>query len=162
MTRDEVLKRLQQEHANLIAALGGIPHDVMVTQPVVDWWTLKDLLGHIAMWEQVALKFISEYLQDGLPKPLGLKDDAALDTYNKRGAALRRDWPLARARDEFEATFRDLVAAVAPLSDSRLNAPLPAPWPEGYTLESLIAINSYEHEPEHAAQIRQWKTENMR
>lgn len=157
LTRDEILKTLQQEHANLLTALAGVPDDVLVTRPVVEWWTLKDLLGHIATWEQVAIKFITEYQQDGLPKMLGLSDDAAVDAYNKRAAALRRDWPLARVRAEFDAAFRDLIVAVEPLSNTQLNAPLPAPWPEGHNLEKLIAINSYEHAREHVEQIRKWR-----
>jgi ABC-type amino acid transport substrate-binding protein len=96
MTRDEILKTLKQQHAELLATLEGIPDAVMVMRPVIDWWTAKDLLGHIAMWEQVAIKFIVEYKQDGLPKTLGLNSDAAVDAYNKRGAGLRRDWSRAR------------------------------------------------------------------
>lgn len=157
MTRDEILKTLQQEHANLLTALADIPDDVLATQPVVDWWTLKDVQGHIAMWERVGIKFVADYKQEGLPKMLWLTDDAAVDAHNKREAALRRDWPRARVCAEFDAAFRDMVAAVESLSDADLNAQLPAPWPEGYNLEKLIAINSYEHAREHVEQIRKWR-----
>jgi hypothetical protein len=157
MTRDEVLNQLRQTHADLVAAFAGIPDDVMTTQPVVDWWTLKDVLGHVAMWQQVAIKFIVEFQRGGVPTPLGLADDAALDAYNKRGAALRRDWSLARARAEFDTSFRDLVAAVEPLSDANLNQPLAPPWSEGRNLAYLIAVNSYEHAPEHTEQIIKWR-----
>ncbi len=160
MTRDEVLNQLRQTHADLVAALAGVPDDAMTTQPVVDWWTPKDVLGHVAMWRQVAIKFIDEYLRDGMPVSLGLNDDAALDAYNKRGAALRRDWTLARVRAEFDASFHNLVAAVEKLSDAQLNAPLSAPWENGVTLERLIAWNSYEHDPEHTAQIKKWRAGN--
>ncbi len=157
MTRDELLNRVRQSHADLAAALADIPDDVMMTRPVVDWWTLKDVMGHVAMWERVAVQFAEEYRRDGKPAPLGLKDDAAVDEYNKRGAALRRDYSLARVRAEFDAALRDLVAAVEPLSDAQLNAPLPAPWSDGVTLERLIAWNSYEHTPEHVDQIARWR-----
>ncbi len=102
MTRAEILAQINQAHANLVAAFAGIPDDVMTTTPVVDWWTLKDVLGHVAMWQQVAIKFIDEFQRGEVPTQLGFADDAALDVYNKRGAALRRDWSLARARAEFD------------------------------------------------------------
>jgi hypothetical protein len=92
-----------------------------------------------------------------MPVSLGLNDDAVLDAYNKRGAALRRDYPLTRVRAELDAALRDLVAAVESLSDAQLNTPLPAPWDNGVTLERLIAWNSYEHTPEHIEQISQWR-----
>ncbi len=160
MTRAEILAQINQAHANLVAAFAGIPDDVMTTQPVIDWWTLKDVLGHIAMWQQVAIQFIDEFQRGGVPTPLGLADDDALDAYNKRGAALRRDWSLARARAEFDTSFRDLVAAVEPLSDANLNQPLPPPWSEGRNLAYLIAVNSYEHAPEHTEQIVKWRVEH--
>lgn len=159
MTRDEILDQIKQAHASLAAALEDIPDDVMTTRPVVDWWTPKDVLGHVAMWRRVAIQFIDEYRRDGVPVPLGLNDDAAIDAYNKRGAAQRRDYTLARVRAEFDASLRDLIAAVEQLSDADLSQPLPPPWNEGITLERLIAVNSYEHEPEHVDQIHRWQKE---
>ncbi len=159
MTHDEILNSIEQTHANLISVLDGIPEDVITTRPVVDWWTLKDVMGHMTMWRRVAIQFIDEYRRNGVPVPIGMNDDAAIEAYNKRGAALRRDYTLARMRAEFDASHRDLIAAVEKLSDAELTKPLPAPWDVGTTLEYLIAINSYEHEPEHLAQINQWRKE---
>ena len=75
MTRAEILKTIKEQHAQLLAALEGIPEETIVKRPLVEWWTIKDLLGHIAMWEQVAIKFIAEYKQDGVPQMLGMNDD---------------------------------------------------------------------------------------
>jgi hypothetical protein len=157
MTCDEILNSLRQTHTHLAAALAGIPDEVLATQPVIDWWTLKDVMGHIAMWERVAIQFVEDYRRDGMPVSLGLNDDAAVDAYNKRGAALRRDYPLARVRAELDAALRDLAAAVESLSDAQLNTPLSAPWGDGVTLERLVAWNSYEHTPEHIEQIARWR-----
>jgi hypothetical protein len=152
MNRNEIVQAIKEQHAELSAALDGMPEEKL-GRPLVDWWTIKDLLGHVTMWEQVALKFIREYKQDGAPKQLGIKDDADLDRRNKRGVAMRRDLPFARVREELEATYRDLVAAIESLSDADLAKPLPPPWGEGATLDRLIAVNSYQHVPEHVAQI---------
>ena len=155
VTRDQVLEKLEQSRASLLAAVADIPEEVMQTQAVVEPWTVKDLLGHIALWQQVAIQFIRDYRASGSPISLGLQDDAAVDEYNQRGAALRRDWPLERVRAELDETQRELTAAVQALTDEDLSKPLPAPWPSATTLERLIAINSYAHEPEHVEQIRQ-------
>ena len=158
MTRAEILKTIKEQHTQLLAALEGIPEETIVKRPVVGWWTIKDLLGHIAMWEQVAIQFIAEYKQDGLPKMLGANDDAAIDAINKREAAIRRDWSRARVRAELDAAHRDLRAAIETLSDADWAKQLPAPWGQGDNLEKLIAINSYQHNPEHIEQIKQWRT----
>ncbi len=159
MTRDEVLQALERDRAQLQAALEGLDDQLMMTEPVVGEWTIKDLLGHMAMWHQVALQFIADYRQHRSPKSLGLKDDAAIDTYNRRAAARRRAWPLAQVGAELNTSYRDLAAAVTGLTDEQLNAPLPTPWESGTTLERLIAINSYEHDPEHMAQMNKWREE---
>ncbi len=157
MTRDEILTTLKEQHAELASILAGVPADAMTRQPIVEWWSVKDLMGHITLWQQVGIKFIQEYQQDGAPKMLGIKDDAALDAYNKRGVALRRDWTVERVRAEFDAACHDLVAAVESLSDADLSKPLPPPWDAGATLERLIAVNSHQHIPEHVEQISQWQ-----
>lgn len=157
MTRDEMLRALKQSHSSLLETIDGIPEDAIVTQPVTESWTIKDLLGHMAMWQQVALSFITDYRASGTPQSLGLENDAAVDTYNRRGADLRRDWSLARARAELEDAHRHLLSAVESLSDDDLHKALPAPWHSAATLEQLIAINSYEHDPEHIEQIKRWK-----
>jgi hypothetical protein len=159
MTRAEILKLLKEQHAELVAALAAIPHDAFAQTPYVEWWTLKDLMGHMTMWQQVAIQFVTEYRQDGSPKMLGIKDDDDLDRYNKRGVAMRRDLSLDAVRDELQATHRNLIAAVESLTDADLGKPLLPPWNEGATLERLIAVNSYQHAPEHLEQIIAFKSQ---
>ncbi len=161
MTRDEVLQALERDRAQLQAALEGLDHQVVTTVPVVGEWTIKDLLGHMAMWHQVALQFIADYKQTGLPKSLGFDDDAAVDAHNRREAERRREWSVAQVGAELDASYRELAAAVAGLNDKQLNAPLPAPWQNATTLERLIAINSYEHDPEHIGQMINWREERQ-
>jgi hypothetical protein len=157
MTRNEILQALEKDRADLQAALARVPDDVIETRRVAGDWTIKDLLGHIAMWQQVGVQFIAEYRADGLPKNLGLKDDAAIDAYNARGWEMRRDWTLTRTRVELDMAQRNLIAAVQSLTDQDLGKSLPPPWASGTTLEKLIAINSYAHDPEHVAQIAGWQ-----
>jgi uncharacterized protein (TIGR03083 family) len=160
MTRDEVLQALKRDRAQLQAALEGLDDDVMTTVPVIGEWTIKDVLGHMAMWHQVALQFIADYRKTGVPKSLGMYDDAAIDAHNRREAERRRPWPVAQVGAELDTSYRELEAAIAGLTNEQLNAPLPAPW-HNTTLERLIAINSYEHDPEHIGQMIKWREESQ-
>lgn len=152
MTRAEMIQTLQTCHTQLLELLEGTSEEILGKRPVVGWWTTKDLLGHIAMWEQVAIQFITEYQRDGMPQPLGMETDEQINAINKREVVRRRDWTLARVRAEFDATYCDLVAAIQSLRDEDFIQPLGGAWQDA-TLEKLIAINSYEHIPEHIAQI---------
>ena len=157
MTRDQIVQAIKDNHTQFLAAIAGLDDDALTKRPVIDWWTVKDVMGHISMWEQVGIQFVAEYKRDGLPKALGMDSDAAIDAHNKREAVVRRDWSLARVRAEFDAAHRDLIAAVETLRDADLTKQLPAPWEKGDTLEKLIAINSYQHNPEHIEQIKKWR-----
>lgn len=157
MTRDQVLESIKREHAAFLAAIDGIPPETIATEHVGGEWTIKDMLGHIAMWMNVANKFIEDYKSTGAPKSLGLGDDDAVQAYNARGWEARRGMPLARVREEFDAAYRELIAKVGTLGDVELNAPLPEPWGRDETLERLIAINSYAHNPEHTEQVLKWR-----
>ncbi|MBI5653174.1 MAG: DinB family protein [Chloroflexi bacterium] len=159
MTRDEILQTIKRAHENFLETIADIPDDIATTQRVIDWWTLKDVLGHISTWYLVARQFIREYARGNVPTPLGLgQSDDEIDRYNKRAAALRRDYSLARVRAELDAAYRDLIAAVEALSDADVSKQLPAPWDAGDNLEKLIAVNSYVHLPEHIDQINTWRS----
>jgi hypothetical protein len=159
VTRDEILDAIKREHEKFLEAIADIPDDVATTQHVIDWWTLKDVLGHISTWYLVARQFIREYVRGDVPVPLGIgQSDAEIDAYNKRAAAMRRDYSLARVRAELDAAYRDLIAATEALSDAGVSKQLSTPWGDGDNLEKLIAVNSYGHLPEHVEQIQQWKS----
>jgi hypothetical protein len=155
MTHDQVLKKIKKEHANLVASIHGISAEVISTQPIMNDWTIKDMLGHVALWYRVALTFVNEYVERGVPRMMSVTG-FSVDEFNERELKLRREWSLDFVINEFESAYQALLNAAEKLDDEQLNAQLAAPWEEGVTMERLIAVNSYEHEPEHTAQIKAW------
>lgn len=157
MTRDEIINAIRNQHVDFLSAIGGIPDDAMVNTLITEQWTIKDMMAHIAIWMRVAIKFIREFKADGVPKSLGLSDDDKLNAFNEQGFRARQDTPLPEVIEEFQLAYRELIEDIESLTDLELSQPLPAPWEEGDTLEKLIAINSYEHEPEHTLQVYTWR-----
>ena len=163
MNRAGILQALERDRRLLLLALEGLDDKTLISQEVVGDWTTKDLLGHVAMWQEVAVQFIADYRRQGVPSSLGLDSDAALDAYNRRGVEERRAWPLERVRERLDASYADLEAAVESLNDEQLHAPLAQPWSgDETTLEQLIANNSFDHNPEHVAQIRRVRDAALR
>lgn len=162
MTRDEILRAMERDRTDLLAAIDGLPDDVLVTERITDQWAIKDLLGHMAMWQKVAVQFLDDYARDGVPQSLGLDSDEKVDAHNLRESERRRTWTLAQVREELDGAHTALVAAVGRLGDKDLSAPLPTPWHGGTTLEHLIAINSYTHDPDHIGQIKAWRVLHSR
>lgn len=157
MTCDEILRAMERDRTNLLTVLEGLPEEVLTTERVTDRWTIKDLLGHMAMWKKVAVQFLDDYAKDGVAKTLGLDNDAAVEAHNLHEADRRSPWSLAQVRAELDEAHTALVTKVHRLSEQDLTTPLQGPWHGATNLEHLIAINSYTHDPDHIEQIKQWR-----
>jgi hypothetical protein len=52
MTRDEIIARIQTSWDAWIAALDGIPAELTSEPGVCGYFSVKDLVGHIAFWDE--------------------------------------------------------------------------------------------------------------
>jgi hypothetical protein len=76
-------------------------------------WTIKDVLGHIASWEEICLEPLRCYA-DGAPfKVEVIKDYLIL---NDKLAARKQDIPLDVILDELAAIRQELVAMASSMS----------------------------------------------
>ena len=73
-------------------------------------WTVKDLLGHLATWEERALDAIA----GGPPPPF-----ATADELNAHELARKRTWSLAKVEREYDAVRTALVDAIEAMDDER-------------------------------------------
>lgn len=73
-------------------------------------WTVKDLLGHLAMWEERALGIIA-----GEPPP----PFATADALNEHELERKRTWSLAEVEREYDAVRTALVDAIEAMDDER-------------------------------------------
>jgi hypothetical protein len=85
-------------------------------------WSLKDLLGHLAHWEELALETISRTRADGAITRVALGN---VDEENAKDVARKLDWPLARVRSEASSTHERLVAEIRSTSEEDWNRGLP-------------------------------------
>ena len=66
-----LLERIDEAWRQLFAALDDIPEDRLSDPGVIGEWSLKDLFGHLAFWDEHAVAEIERALA-GLPR----EDDA--------------------------------------------------------------------------------------
>ena len=62
-----LLERIEEAWRQLFAALDDIPEDRLSDPGVIGDWSLKDLFGHLAFWDEHATKEIERALA-GLPR----------------------------------------------------------------------------------------------
>jgi len=107
---DHLAERVPEEEAVRGGTIGG------------GEWSLKDLLGHLAHWEELALETISRARADGAITRVALGD---VDEENAKDIARKLDWPLDRVRSEARSTHERLVAEIRSTSEEDWNRPRP-------------------------------------
>lgn len=129
--------------------------DMELEQPgVVESWSIKDLLGHIAFWAQQAaenLELIAAGRADEVRRP---RDEKAMDEWNERERRVRRERPVSDVREEWLDSFQGAMQALAALPSEKLEEKL-----KGYTALKLFAEDTYEHYKEHLAHLTAWRRE---
>ena len=154
MTKADVEHQMLQAWEALASAVDSFS-DVELAQPgVVEGWSVKDLLGHIAFWSQRAaesLQLIAAGRSDEINFPA---DVAAVDEWNERERRLRQDRPLPDVREEWLESFQRAMQALADFPAEKLEEKA-----KGQTVLRWFAIDTYEHFREHLAHLNAWRRE---
>ncbi len=123
---------------------------------VIDDWSVKDILAHVTMWEAELVKLLFQARQGRKPTTVHFSK-VSVDERNEKWHLQNRDRPLDRVLDDFHGVRKQTIRQVKSFSDRELSAPNRYPWLEETPLWKWIAIDSFEHEAEHAAQIQEWQ-----
>jgi uncharacterized protein (TIGR03083 family) len=100
-------------------------------------WSVKDVLGHIAYWEEYCLSRMH-----GAGASVSGGD---VDRINAEQVAARHDLPPEQVRADLERIHAELLNAIHDLSPDQLE--------EGTAPGGWIAANTWEHYDEHRDQI---------
>lgn len=153
MTADKVkvLVDLDAAWGDIQALVGMAPEDKMEEPGVVEEWSVKDLLGHMAFWADKAaedLEDLASGRQDEIETPGG---DAGVNEWNAREAAARKAKSLGELRDEWEASFAAARSAFEQCPAEKLEAEVKG-WPQ---LRRFLGDTTI-HYREHEDHIRTW------
>jgi hypothetical protein len=131
-----ILEEGQTEFDRLAAR---VPDDEAVQRNTIGGgeWSLKDLIGHLAHWEELALATIARFRADGV---LARIADPDVDVENARDVARKVDWPLGRVRSEAAATHERLLGEIRAASDEDWTDPRPFEASERSLSEMLASV----------------------
>lgn len=153
MTLEGALARLAESRRALRQAIEGLSEEEMTQAQVEGVWTVKDILGHIASWEEVFLEPLRRYAR-GRPFETDVIEDYL--AWNDRHAARKREMPLAAILEELTVIRRELVGVAGRLPAEQQVQAVPYPWGgEGTVAEALDGLG--EHELEHVGYIQGWR-----
>ena len=120
------------------------------TQELYPTWTIKELLSHIAGWDDACIASLQAFTQGTVPSTPAAR---GIDLYNASTVAERAALPLDKVIQEWEQTRQTFIQAIRDLPTEKLDEPFVFAWGRTGNLSQLVRI-FVEHEEEHAQEIR--------
>lgn len=145
-TIPDALTRINLSWQALQEEIAAISDERKLEPNAVGVWSVKDVMGHIAFWDAVAIDKINRELGRSAPP---LEDDATWENVNDREAAKRADRSLAENRDEMIQTHERLIGTLQSLGslDAQVEAAICAGLPEDTDV----------HYANHLNDLRRWR-----
>ena len=152
MDAEDILK---YGNRTLMTTLEGIPVEKWSTDGVCGWWSVKDIIAHLASYEQVLVEVLGN-LVDGRPTPT-LKLFAH-ENFNDLQVEQRQDNSPMQVKAEYEDTHQKVRKLIAQVSvETRRQKGVLAWYGGEYDLEDFLVYSFYGHKREHSAQIAVFK-----
>jgi hypothetical protein len=149
MKKEKALLRLNNSRRALRKAIDVLTIDEISTIQVEGIWTVKDLLGHIAAWENSLLLPLSALING---EPFQAEEIPDHDAWNAEQAARCSPQSVSKILEEMETTRQELLNAAEKLSKGQWNQSFQAPWGDQNTLVEMISGLAW-HEEEHTKSI---------
>ena len=152
MTKEELIEKIEKSYSEWEDVLAEVGDSRMAQRGVADDWSVKDLVAHLAAWQQRVLDRMDADTTGNPAESLG----QTVDEINVALYERNRDRPLhdvlAQARD----TYDRFLTRVRSLSEEQIFKPGHFTFTEDDALYEWIAGNTFEHYEEHTASVRTW------
>jgi hypothetical protein len=162
MNKAEFLQELTDKRAEWDGVLAQIPQELMSVPGVnEDGWSVKDIIAHVAWYENEATHILKSHT---LASESAENDRIWGLPVNERNSAIyeqNRNLTLNDALVMGQEAFSAFLHEAQKLAEEDLSDParykdMPADW----TPWEVIASNTFEHYPDHVAEIRAWREGN--
>ena len=129
-SRQEAISILEEGNARLHELLDGVSEEHLSREASIGGgeWSAKDLIAHLATWEELALRSLAEWRRGEVPwvesddGPFRRSGTERVDAFNARAVAENRGLSLEEVRRNSEETHQRLVAEITALSDEEWSA----------------------------------------
>jgi hypothetical protein len=150
--RDAIERELRQAWDEVVAVVDAVPAREQEAPGVVEEWSVKDLLGHMAFWAEKAavdLRSLASGRPDDIETP---GTDEALNEWNAREAAARSGKTLTELRADWEKSYEEALAELRRTEPELLGTEV-----KGWAQLNRFLGDTTLHYREHAEQIRAWQ-----
>jgi len=150
MSKDNILKHLDDNWQQLIESVSGLSEEELLQPNVCGTWSIRDLMNHISTWEEEAMQNIPLILSgESTPR---YSASGGIEAFNARSQQDKKDLALSRIKREFYATHQRFINYISSIPGSSFE--------NNSRLAKRIRLDGYAHYAEHSAQILQWRQQN--
>ena len=150
----DIERELLHAWQELASAVDSFSEAEMEQAGVIEGWSVKDLLGHIAFWAYKAAADLQAVV-GGRPEEVATPgSEKAVDEWNERERQSRAGRPLAEIREEWLESFQKAMDALAAFPADRLQEKV-----KGATVLDRFAGDTYGHYREHFGDLSAWRRE---
>ena len=147
MNREQLLARLDKAWSALGDSYAGLTAAEMLAPGVAGDWSVKDMLAHVATWEEEALKYLPLVLAGG--RPPRYASYGGIDAFNARMTEAKRGLSLAEVERLLEETHRQLIAYLQHVPEEQFATET--------RFRHRLRIDTYSHYRLHADMIHAWR-----
>ena len=162
-SKTELLERMRAGREEWDALIAQIPDSARTEPALAGGWSVKDLIAHVAAFENWTAAQIRAANEGRAPTDSELygveevtvdPEEGDLDRQNAAIYARYREMPLAEVMTFSSQAFADLVAAVEGVSDEDFGRTGAQTWTGDKTLLEIIPEQCYAHYEQHADELR--------
>jgi DinB superfamily len=146
--REQLLKRLDRAWRAFQESYAGLSGTERLEAGVTGNWSVKDVVAHVTVWEEEALKHLPLILAGGKPPRYGLTY-GGIDAFNAQTMKQKRDLSLSEVLQQSEAVHQRLVAFVENAPEEQLGSET--------RFRHRLRLDTYGHYAIHTRAIRQWR-----
>ncbi|HZU67105.1 MAG TPA: DinB family protein [Ktedonobacteraceae bacterium] len=137
----------------VLSTLEGFPESAWETPGACGVWSVKDIIAHLASYEQVLVDilagFVSRQQAPSLDRFIELGSQ-----FNDTEVERRKTRTMREVLDEFNDAHAQVMSLVGKIAPETLRQPGTLPWyGMDYSLDDVIVYMYYGHKREHSAQI---------
>ena len=147
MNRKQLLRRVDEEWHRFMETCHGLSAEVCQQPGVVGEWSVKDLINHVATWEEESVAALSIIIE-GRRVPL-YATSGGIDAFNDRKWRQYRDLSFQEVTARASDAHRRLMAFLAEVPEYHYAR-------EG-RFRRRLRQDTYRHNPEHSRQVATWR-----
>jgi hypothetical protein len=156
MNKSQLLTTLEESREQFLEMLEELSTEDMLIQGVTGDWSVKDILVHLARWEAEMVRLLWQVNQGQQPTTAHF-NPAGVDDTNARWQAESKSRSLEQALEDFHGVRNQTIHRLESFSDGDLQDKARYKFLNGRPLWEWVAGDSFEHESEHAVEIKAWR-----